>query len=205
MEWSTTKNLRLNQAKSKEVIFSRKRLNHQDFPDGLKDIPRHSDLNILGVKISQKINIHEHISHIINKAHKNLYALKILKSYGLMLTQVHTIFIATVLSRILYGIQAWWGLANLEDRKRLEIFLKKCKRWKYCSDGLLTLDSLVEKGDDKLFNDILNADHVLNRYLPDRNSLENHRLRHNRLFQLPTLNNHNQYNFTFRMIHKQLP
>ena len=62
------------------------------------------------------------------------------------------------------------------DRERLDAFLRRCKRLRFCDDTLPTITDLLADADDKLFESILaNSEHILHNYIPERARPSHHR------------------------------
>ena len=91
------------------------------------------------------------------------YKLRILMSY----LRVYQVFYqATVVTKVLYAASACWGF---NSSQRIEPFVGRAKRCGLCHAGQPPVSSLVEDGDDKLFEYVLtNTEHSLNELLPDR-------------------------------------
>jgi len=101
-------------------------------------------------------------------------------------------FRSTVLAKILYCAPAWPGFCSAADRERLDTFLRRCKRLRYCDDNLPAISNLLQDADNQLFNSVLtNTEHVLYHYIPERASHYHHQRRprvHNKkLYPKPVL------------------
>jgi hypothetical protein len=129
-EWSRANNLRLNHAKTQEIIFVRKRApqKHTVIPDVIPGITRVQSLKVLGVFVSDHLSASEHVTEIIAACCCSLYALKILKAHGLTGQAIHTVFKATVQAKLLYCAPAWSGFCSAADRDRLDSFFNRCKK-----------------------------------------------------------------------------
>jgi len=46
---------------------------------------------------------------------------------------LHNVYRAIVLAKILYCLPAWSGLTSASDRSRIEAYLRKSKRLEYCN------------------------------------------------------------------------
>jgi len=66
-EWSRVNNLTLNQSKSAEIVFtdSRKRRLVQP-PPPIQRIARVTSLKVLGVTVTEKLSVTEHVDDVIN-------------------------------------------------------------------------------------------------------------------------------------------
>jgi len=100
------------------------------------------------------MSINEHISEVLSSCHQSLYALRLLKAYGLNSCSLCLIFKATVLAKITYASPAWRGLMNANDHVRLEAFLKKAKKAQYCNDEPHSIAELFDIADHRLFASI---------------------------------------------------
>ena len=167
--WSTHNNLVLNRSKSYEIIFYPKHSKYSPSihdPPCIENITRVNSLKCLGVTLQDNLSFDVHIKETINSCATNLYAIRILRSNGLDDTLVNRVFKATVLSKLLYASQLWWGFANACSKEKIESFLKKAQKCNfYASDS--TFSELVYKADVRLFSTIINnPQHTLYPLLP---------------------------------------
>ena len=108
-----------------------------------------------------------HVDNVITSCGQALYAMKILKSHGLSQECLHVLFQSTILSRLLYASQAWYGFASEEDVGRLDSFIRKSIKSSFASPDQPLFRQLCEKRDDDLFKSIRsNKHHVLANLLP---------------------------------------
>ena len=152
--------------------------------------------------IRSDLRVSPHVSEKIKSCNSSLYALRIMKSHGMPDKALHTVFQSTTLTKLLYCSPAWWGYAKADDRERLEGFLRRSKRFGYCSDNVKTFSELCTDADSKLFKQVLsNSNHVLHALLPPRReTVYNLRPRkHDRLQPVQT-NRFTNSNFLTRML-----
>src|SRR6218665_203922 len=67
------------------------------------DIKRVKSMKILGVILNNKPRAADHVRAILNNCSRSLYALRILKAYGLQSQVIHKVTEATLMSRLLYA------------------------------------------------------------------------------------------------------
>ena len=106
---------------------------------------------------------------------------------------LQTVFRAVVLTRLMYASPVWRGFATAIDIKRVDTFLRCCKRCGYSLSNLPDFDELLDESDHRLFCKILNnSNHTLHKFLPPQSTASQHyHLRqhtHDRL--LPTQTSH---------------
>jgi len=105
---------------------------------------------------------------------------------------LQTVFRAVVVTRLMYASPKWRGFATATDLKRVDAFLRRCKRCGYCSSDLPDFEELLHESDHRLFCKILNnSNHTLHKLLPPQSTASQHHLRrrtHDR--QLPTQTSH---------------
>jgi len=77
---------------------------------------------MLGVTISNRLSITEHVSSVISKCAQSLYAMKVLRCHGMCEDALKIILKFVVVAKILYASPAWWGFATISDKQRLESF-----------------------------------------------------------------------------------
>ena len=127
-----------------------------------------------------------------------------LKSKGLNQELINRVFTATILSKLLYSSQFWWGFTNSSDKIRLEAFLRKATKCNFYS-GTHKFAELADKADDKLFKSIIiNPHHPISQLLPPSKKEITQQLRprpHN--YVLPKKSNSIvDKNFIIRMLYK---
>ena len=164
--WADHNNLRLNISKSIEIIF-RARRSHPHLPPLLPGLPRATSIKMLGITISDDLCITEHISNILGSCSQSLHGLRILRAHGLNEKHLHTVFTAVVVSKLRYSSSAWRGLLRASDTDRLEAFLRKSKRYGYCSPASPSITDLFDQADSKLFRALSSSPfHPLSPLLP---------------------------------------
>ena len=173
--WAIKNNLTLNETKTKEIVFRnpRTRFNLNMMPLQTPMLNnRKSVFKILGVTFTDTFSMNDRINNILSSCSQALYAMKILKSKGLNNEVLQVIFKSTILSRLLYASQAWYGFLNYSERQRLEAFLRKSKKLLYAPDDLQMFSELCENNDDTLFCNVsCNSNHVLASLLPVKKEL----------------------------------
>ena len=66
---------------------------------------------------------------------------------------IQTVFQAIVGAKLSYASPAWWGFTSIDDRNRLESFLRRSVRLGY-RDSTDESD-ICDRADDKLFDNII--------------------------------------------------
>jgi hypothetical protein len=207
-DWARVNNLALNRAKSAEIVFvpPRSRLATGIPPPAVPGFARVESIKALGVTISRKFSVAEHVEHLLAACAQTLFALRTLRHHGLPTGAIHAVFQATVVAKLCYASPAWWGFTSAADRDRLEALLRRSARFGYRPDSSPTLASICADADDKLFNHIsTNTLHLLHPLLPPaRDHHYNLRDRSHNL-QLPARTSALcDNNFLLRMLYKDL-
>lgn len=188
-QWAANNNLSLNRSKSSEIVFVAPRSRRESAlpPQNTFGFKRTDSIKALGVSFTRKLSVTPHIDELLATCARTLFALRTLRQHGLPDVIIHDIFQATVVAKLTYASQAWWGYANAADRARLESFMRRCVRLGFRSANSTTLASICDKADVRLFKNISNNSHHLLRYLLPPTKNEHYSLRnrsHN--YQLPT-------------------
>jgi len=147
-EWATRHNLKLNQAKSKEIILS---LNKTPV-SAATFLTRVESLTVLGITFNSKLRFEPHISYITHSAARCLYGLKTLRAHGLAGKSLWDVTQATLIARILYAAPAWWGFLNAAEKDRIESVINEAQRYGYLPSSFENVHSLVDNMESKLFN-----------------------------------------------------
>jgi len=77
-DWACSNNLKLNRSKSVEIIITRQRRKcHVSLMPTLPDIARVQTIKILGVTISHRLSVNQHVTNIIASTHYGFYELMV--------------------------------------------------------------------------------------------------------------------------------
>ena len=152
-KWVVENNLNLNVSKSKEIIFKSNRCTKL-LPPCLNGIERVKTLKILGVTLSDKLDMSKHINNILSTNVACLQRIRNIKAHGASQDIISYVYSALILSRMLYASQAWWGFARKQDFQRLEKFIKRSQKWGYYSSNVLELSETSRNMDMRLFQAI---------------------------------------------------
>ena len=75
--WAQANNMILNRSKSAEIIFTNRRCRQQvDEPPPLTDITRVSSIKILGVTISNRLSLSQHVQNVVMSCAQTVHALR---------------------------------------------------------------------------------------------------------------------------------
>ena len=205
-KWAEENNLRLNLDKCIEIVITSQhsRRNAVPIPE-LADIPRKDSATFLGVTITSNLSMTSHVSSLLTNCMQTLYAIRILKSHGLPQTGLHTVFRATILSKILYGAPAWWGFTTQQDKSRINAFLRKCQKFGYLP-STTNMEENIKPISAKLFKATTrNSDHLLHSLLPPlADHPHNLRSRGHNFALTSTRTNLEDKNFLNQMLYPQL-
>ena len=120
------------------MIVRRPRLAINDacIPPAVPGVKRVSELNILGVRISDKLEFTPHINHITTVAVQSTYALRVLRAHGLCGPGLWEVARATAVAKLTYACSAWWGFADSGARLRIQAVMSKLERLGFCREML---------------------------------------------------------------------
>ena len=207
-DWASSNNLRLNHAKSMEIVFVSPRSRRAVVipAPAVPDIPRVDKIKALGVTLSRRFSVSQHVDQLLISCSQSLFALRTLRHHGLPTDALHAVFQATVVSKLAYASPAWWGFTSAADRDRLEAFLRRSATLGYRSTTAPTLSAICSEADDKLFEKITsNSSHLLHHLLPPRRDTQYSLRPRAHHFTLPTrttsLKDKNYFN---RIIYKNI-
>jgi len=203
--WASRNNLRLNQTKSKELIFIREKCGQSSQPPPLcPNTERVSCAKVLGITLNDRLSVTDHVNNLLTSCSSLLYVMRVLRGHGISTESLHDMFCATILAKITYCLPAWSGLCSASDRAKLDSFLNRCKRLDFCANTLPTISHIFSNADDSLFKTILkNSYHVLYPYLPE-NQYQNYHLRqrpHNKAV-IPKTTYLSDRDYIMRMLYK---
>jgi len=142
-------------------------------------------IKMLGVTLSRKFSISQHIAELLAACSHSLFAFRTLRQHGLPDDALHAIFQAIVINRLSHASPAWWGFASADDRHLLEAFLRRSARLGYRANSTATFDSICDDADYQLFERITsNSQHLLHPLLPPERQ-QHYSLERSHNYQLP--------------------
>lgn len=205
-DWAVENNLKLNRAKSVEIVFVSPRCRRATIipPPSVVRFSRVEAIKVLGVTISRKFSVAHHVDDLLAACAQTLFALRTLRHHGLPDDAIKAVFQAVVVAKLSYATPAWWGFSSAADRGRLEAFLRRSVLFNYRSVSAPSFSSICSTADVKLLNDILrNSQHILFPLLPPaRDSHYSLRTRSHNL-QLPSRTSAlTDNNFLMRMLYR---
>ena len=104
--WALKNKMIINKAKTKELVFRRPHPTKFDMPDPLDGIVQERAAKLLGVIFTGKLCFDDHVDFVLTVCSQRVYLLKLLRSQGLPIQQLHMVFVALILSRITYALPA---------------------------------------------------------------------------------------------------
>jgi len=159
--WADSNNLRLNAAKSREIVFQTHNARRKMFqlPPPCLDIEQVDRITMLGVVVNNRMTAADHqaadhVAELLRSCTKLLYALRVLRSHRLPQQSLKDVFHATVESKIQYAALAWSGLCTARDRVQLNAFLRRCMKLGYGERDAPSVEEIFAMSDDQLFSKI---------------------------------------------------
>ena len=113
-----------------------------------------------------------------------MYALKLLRSKGLMVPALWDVAFQTLVARMLYASQVWWGFVNNASQQRLNAIIKRLIKQSFLPKNHQSFNELCEKSDLNLFKAVLDNEHHILHHLLSPIKIAHHDLRpraHNRV------------------------
>jgi len=92
----------------------------------------------------RRLSASDHIRQVVGDCSQSLYALRVLRHYGLADVCLHTVFRSVVVAKLLYACTAWSGFITASDRHRVDAFLHRSKHCGYCHPDLPTFNKLLD-------------------------------------------------------------
>ena len=127
------------------------------------DIVRVSSLKMLGVTVSSRLSVTDHVQNVVSWCAQTLYVLRLLCPHDLCDAALQTVYRAVVVARLLYAASAWWQFHH----GRRPAAHRRISTPRRAND--LTATQLVEDSDDQLFHRVqYEGGHVLQPLIADR-------------------------------------
>jgi len=98
--WAANNNLRLNTAKSKEMLIPQGGRWQTEAPSPLA-MERVGSFRILGVTIASDLSVSAHVDALLNAGARSIYVLRLLRAHGLPDQALKIVAMATAISCIL--------------------------------------------------------------------------------------------------------
>ena len=99
--WSLANNLKDNPAKCAEIIFvDKRRKTAVQHPLPMPNITRVTSLKVLGVTLTNRLSVAEHVQTVISSCAQILYALRILRAHGMDDTDRQTVYQSLVIAKL---------------------------------------------------------------------------------------------------------
>ena len=163
-KWADDNRMILNLRKTKEIVFHRPSARYS-LPSLVTGIEQVVSAKLLGVTFSHNLKFDEHVKNILTICNQRSYLLKCLKGQGLPSKELHIVFCALIVSRILYALPAWGGFLTADLIAKIDAYLYKAIRWGY-NGNLTMLSELLHDADMKLFRSMLRSTHCIHQLLP---------------------------------------
>ena len=93
----------------------------------LPGVKRMFELNIQGVRMSDRMDFTPHINYVTTAAVQYTYA-RVLRAHGLSGPNLWDVTRATVVAKLTYACSAWWGYVDSGGKARIQSVLNKLKR-----------------------------------------------------------------------------
>jgi len=174
-------------------------------------------LTVLGVVINDRLSADNNVTATIAVCSKSLYALRVLRSHGMSTLALHSVYRATVVSKLIYCSPACSGFCIAASKIEIESTpSSSSKRSGYCADEVQTVNELFADADKSLLDRdrinsfikrskrkqvLANQNHTLHQFLPPINSHDHHLRKRPNYHQLPTKRRIlQQWNFIIRSL-----
>src|SRR6218665_647282 len=108
--WAARNNLRINSNKTKELIIFRRGSKSVTYPAKplIPGAERVTALQVLGVVISSRLTMEEHLDQLISSCASSIFALRTLRAHGLRPPQLHHVARATTVASLLSRPGSFW-------------------------------------------------------------------------------------------------
>jgi len=128
--WADVNKMIINRTKTKEIVFRRPcPIRHHLLPL-VNDIELVNQIESLGVILHQGLNFEMHITAILKQCIQRMYMLRMLRSQGMSANHLNTVFVALVISHLLYALPAWGMFVSAGQCGRIDAFLRHAhKMW----------------------------------------------------------------------------
>jgi len=96
----------------------------RNVPVPLPGIERVTALKILGVTITGKLSLSEHVRDVVRKCAQSLHIIKVLRCHGMNDQALQAVYRSVVIAKLLNTACAWWGFTTADDRNCVEAVVR---------------------------------------------------------------------------------
>jgi hypothetical protein len=165
LQWANNNKMIINRSKTKEIVFHRPSPTRYHFLPSIPGIALVDNMKSLGVILQSGLTFELHVDALLKQCSQRIYLLRMLRYQGLSADDLNTIFVALVISRILYALPAWGVFVSNGIAGRVDAFLKRAYKYGFSKD-LVTFDQLLFQSTSKLFSKIRDPNHCLHSLAP---------------------------------------
>ena len=121
-----------------------------DEPPPLTDITRVLSIKILGVTISNRLSLSQHVQNVAMSCAQTVHALRTLRSHGVKNATLQIVFKSVAVAKLVYAASAWYGFCTAADRDRLKAVIRRGKRFRFCCMDQPSVREMVDDADDSI-------------------------------------------------------
>ena len=133
-------NLKLNPAKSKEMIIRRLKTKLSDLPLPIAGIQRVDSMIILGVTLRPSMSmLADWLGSLLRQCMPRDYY----RSQGLHGRYIWDVTGAVLVSRLTYISQAWWGLINEDEKNQLGAIIAKAVKQGFLAPMMMMMMMMI--------------------------------------------------------------
>ena len=96
--WATANKMIISLSKTKKIVFSRPGLRHFMNPLPINNFEQVDVVNLLCILLSNNFCFDEQVGNVLKMCSQQVYLLKVLREQGLSRGQLHTVFLALIVS-----------------------------------------------------------------------------------------------------------
>ena len=184
-DWSRNNDMRINATKTKEMVicFCRS-VNHvASIPRIVidnNDIARVTQAKVLGVTLSSDLTWNAHVDTIVSKARKRVFTIYQLKRAGIRQCDLLRVYVSVIRPVLEYACPVWHTSLPMYLSDNIETIQKRCLRTIFPGHSydearsISNLPTLFERRTklcQSYFRKMHNADHKLNKLLPNQRNI----------------------------------
>jgi len=119
----------INLGKTKEIVFRRPNARSFHMPVPISSIEQVDVVNLLAILLSCNFCFNAQVCNVRKLCSQRVYLLKLLRDQGLSREQLHTVFLALIVSRLRYALPAWSGFLKTDQTGQINAFLKRLYKY----------------------------------------------------------------------------
>jgi len=123
--WAMCNKMTFNLSKTKEIVFRRPCRLRYNFVPSINGVASVDHVKSLGIVLQQGLSFDLHVTKLLKQCSQRIYLLRLLRSQGLSIDQMNTVFVSLIVTRLLYALPARVVLVSAGQAGRIDEWMNE--------------------------------------------------------------------------------